>query len=339
MKEIVVLQAGGNANRLFTSFWNMQFAYLSAGERAPLAECLWMSGQVPRLLSLDNKDQLNLPSLSPPDELLWSEAVSIYTQQPIHSWSTDLSFPLTSKSVLAAEEEVTRKEELEERMRTLVERCDCCQGAISVCDVDWSWAGVGLMELFDDCCPKSPVCLETVKPIRGVMRTELVGKYMVEISEFSHLVHIPAIWDDYTEGLQRHAPSLLVENMSLPWRLQSDLDMRAALQPLMMNAGCNLATAVINSPERQMTVGIPPTECSSAQKWSRGRGHEVGFTVPSFQSSVSFPIDQEYDTICARTKAFEGWLLDLAAAVSRQWRGDEGKEMTNKLLTAAELYT
>jgi hypothetical protein len=70
MKEIIVLQAGGNTNRLFVPFWNIQHAYFSTGEDAPMSEVLWTSNSTPRLLALDHKDQLFLPCLPPSEEAL-----------------------------------------------------------------------------------------------------------------------------------------------------------------------------------------------------------------------------------------------------------------------------
>ena len=70
MKEIVVLQAGGNANRLFVPFWNIQHAYSSSGPLAPLSEVLWTANGTPRMLALDHKDQLSLPGLPTPKESL-----------------------------------------------------------------------------------------------------------------------------------------------------------------------------------------------------------------------------------------------------------------------------
>ena len=66
MKELLVFQAGGTANRLGVHFWNIQEAYFHAGTEAPVPDMLWMSGVCPRLLALDHKDKISLPELEVP---------------------------------------------------------------------------------------------------------------------------------------------------------------------------------------------------------------------------------------------------------------------------------
>lgn len=242
--------------------------------------------------------------------------------------------------MLAAEEESSTSEELEERIRTIVEQCDCVQGVLSGCDWDWMWAGVEMLHLVGDACPKLQVTLQTFNPLKTVIKAEVMGNYIVELADFSHLLHIPAIWDDYTEGLQSFAPALFAENMSLPCRIaNSSQDLRLFLQPLLPSPSSNLATAVINSPTAQMTLGLPPTQCSLAQRWTRGLRSDLNYTIPKFQTSKPFPIEAEYETICARTSAFGGWITSLADTVLRTQRDDDGRETVNRLQVIAESYT
>ena len=264
----------------------------------------------------------------------------MYTQQPIKSWSNDLSFPIIPRIVLAADEENSPREELEERLRALTEQCDCIQGGLSGCDWDWMWAEMPLLELFSDACPKLPVCLQTFKPLQAPEKTEKVGKYLAELADFSHLLHIPALWEDYTSNLQRFSPALFAENMTLPCRIaESHLDLRQFLQPLLPNASSNLATAVINSPNSQLTLGIPPTQCSLPQKWTRGQGMDINFPLPEFKTGIFFPIEREYETICARTSAFAGWVTDLADSIRKSQRDDDGREVVNRLRAISDIYT
>lgn len=238
------------------------------------------------------------------------------------------------------QEDSSPREELEERIRALTEQCDCVQGGLSVCDWDWMWAEIPLLELFEDACPKLPVCLQTFKPLRGPEKSEYVGKCMAELTDFSHLLHIPALWDDYTSNLQRFSPALFSENLCLPCRMaDSYLDLRQILQPLQPNSSSNLATAVVNSPLSQLTLGIPPTQCSLPQKWTRGLGMDVNCPLPAFKTEVLFTIEREYETICGRTSAFAGWIGELADIVGKTHRDDEGREVVNRLRAISDIYT
>lgn len=197
-----------------------------------------------------------------------------------------------------------------------------------------------MLQLVGDACPKLQVCLQTFNPLKGVKKAEIMGKYIAELADFSHLLHIPSIWDEHTEGLQSCSPAFFAENMSLPCRIaNSSQDLRLILQPLLPNSSSNLATAVINSPTAQMTLGLPPTQCSLAQRWTRGLKGDINYTIPLFQTSKTFPIQAEYETICARTSAFGEWIASLADTVTRAQRDDDGRETVNRLQAIAEIYT
>ena len=227
---------------------------------------------------------------------------------------------------------------LEDRLRVLVEHCDCLQGCLTAGDLDWSWATLSYLQLFADFCPKLPALLLSFNSVEGGDEEKNTAEYLVGLSDFSHLLHIPSLWRDHHDPLQRYSPAIITDNISFPFRASPVPDMSTALEPLLLNAHSNLATSLCNiSADDQLFLGIEPTVCSQVQRLYRGRGHEVTYGVPSvagWDREVT-----EYETVSARTTAFAAWLLAMNHSVRRRHRDDDTLETANRLLAIAEYYS